>query len=207
MPIYIGVSLPIGIFQGVLLTFFHEPYQNNMSTKVGSILGMCLIVLCWVVSFASIIFGIVKLCRPNISAQVRHKIMVRHVTAIAFFFIFDLYLQVGSFIVFNPDNWDGSYPAYQDAEWAWVLKIICASQGIFLPFTRLSEPYFYTILLRKTKEAFQESSCYGCFDRAHRKRQEKEERMNDFTFTHRDLSTLRTESDSSTSQSFGSEPD
>ena len=68
------------------------------------------ILTCWVVSIASIVYGLVKLCRPNISQKVRMQVMLRHVVAIVFFLVAEFYLQIGSFIIFQPKYWNEPKP-------------------------------------------------------------------------------------------------
>ena len=97
--------------------------------------------------------------------------MKRHVIAIIFFLISTFYIDLGTFIIFSPAYWDNAnYPDFNDAVWAALLKIIFASQGIFLPITRLAEPYFYQILATKVKSALQNLTCCCGFKEAHKKK-------------------------------------
>ena len=54
--------------------------------------GVLLILALWILLFGSIIYGLVKLCQPGISREVRNMIMTRHVVTILFFTISNLYL-------------------------------------------------------------------------------------------------------------------
>ena len=46
---------------------------------------MISIVCCWIICFFSIGYGIIKLCKPNISQKIRRQVIIRHVIAIVFF--------------------------------------------------------------------------------------------------------------------------
>ena len=109
---------------------------------------------------------------------------------IAFFTIANLYISVGSFIVFSPKYWTTSFnPEAFDTKWALVLKMLYASQGFVLPLTRISEPYFYQIVTTKFKAALQHALCC-CGSEARRLQAEADERFNDQTFLKRNLLKL-----------------
>jgi hypothetical protein len=82
-----------------------------------------------------------------------------------------------------------------------ILKIIWLSQGFILPFTRLAEPFFYKIVIKKIKSI----QCPCSKSQSSR----KEERLNDLTFLNRgiresDLSEHKV-SQSSIGESFESD--
>ena len=88
-------------------------------------------------------------------------------------------------------------PTTNDSDWAIILKIIFASQGFFLPLTRISEPFFYEIVKNKSKAFIQQYICC-CGAEARRKQKELDERFNDKTFMERNLKKLTsTNTDSS----------
>ena len=166
-----------------MLTFFHTNQEYDLSVVICGVLGMVMIVVCWLISVVSIVYGFFKLCKPNISQNVRYQIMARHVFSIVFFVLSQFYLQIGTFIIFLPGYYSsGTPPDYNDDRWARALKIIYATQGFTLPLTRLGEPYFYRIVLQKLKILI----CF-CGSEERRKQAEREEMLNDQTFMQRNL--------------------
>ena len=93
-------------------------------------------------------------------------------------------------MIFAPRYWNAPYPDFDDKEWIIFLKCLFAIQGLIIPFTRLTEPYFYQILCSRTRAAFEEMSCCCGLAEARRKRLRAEELMNDWTFMNRDMPTL-----------------
>jgi len=75
--------------------------------------------------------------------------------------------------------------------------VICFAQGLFLPLTRLFEPFFYAIVAKKIKE-------YGCPCRSSSRQEQEAEKQNDMTFLKRGMSRrdIR-ESDYSSNSSEG----
>ena len=61
---------------------------------------MLIVLFCWIMAIASILYGLCKLCRPSIAPKVRRLIMVRHITTIVFFFITAMYIQLGTLLLF-----------------------------------------------------------------------------------------------------------
>ena len=92
MPIYILLSFLIALCESVLLTFYHEPDIVDLSVEIAATSQMTLIVICWTISLVSIVYGMLKLCKKNISQQVRHKVMIRRFVAISFFIFFQMYI-------------------------------------------------------------------------------------------------------------------
>ena len=133
----------------------------------------------WTISIFSIVYGSFKLCKHNISQKMRHLIIVRHILTLAFLMLANMYLQLGIvYFVFtntNPLNSDYNNTTIL------VLKVIFAASGILLPLTRLLEPYFYTIILRKVKEFFRSFCCLKS------KQHLVAEQLNDMTFLDRGI--------------------
>ena len=102
MPIYLGIAFIFSLFQGIILTWFHKMGEVNLTVKIGAIFAQAGIVFMWLVSLASIIYVVVKLCKPGISSKIRRKVMIRHVTAIIFFNITEFYNEIGIFMIFAP---------------------------------------------------------------------------------------------------------
>ena len=74
----------------------------------------------------------------------------RHVATMLVYLICNIYVFV-SFLLLVVNKWNTE----GDITSAWyvlVLKICFASQGWFIPLMRLSEPYFYKILIQKTRK-------------------------------------------------------
>lgn len=188
---YICVSFIAAVFQGVTLTFGHQYGTVNLTVKFGGVFAMISITCCWVISAISIVYGLVKLCKPNISQKVRQQVIIRHVVTIVFFVISQAYIQIGFFIIFSPTYWDKPYPDLTSEHWASALKIIFAAQGIFLPLTRIAEPYFYQTVAKRTKAFIQDINCCCCgLAEARRQRLLQEEFINDLSFVDRGMNSI-----------------
>lgn len=185
------VSFFFATTQSMVLTWFHQPGEEDaLSVKIGGLLAMGGVFFCWVISVFSIVYGLIKLCRPNISQKIRMQVMLRHVAAMTFFTVCELYLEIGTFIIFQPKYWGKTKPSLDDKEWVYVLKIFFAMQGVYLPISRLAEPFFYQILISKTKAFARDIGRFCESSESRRKRLAKEERNNDLTFLKRDLPLL-----------------
>ena len=98
----------------------------------------------------SIIYGLCKLCKPSISQKARQQIMKRHIVTIVFFLMTNLYLQLGVYVAYNPLIKNPDLEKWQNVG-TYSLKLLYAFQGFIMPVTRLSEPYFYSIVLKKLR--------------------------------------------------------
>lgn len=104
MPIYIGASVLIGILQCIFVPKAFRDMALLDFTKYNTLL---IVLFCWIMAIASIIYGLCKLCKPSIAPRVRRLIIVRHITTIVFFFITQLYIQLGTLLLFvNIDDKD-----------------------------------------------------------------------------------------------------
>ena len=141
-----------------------------------------MILALWILLFGSIIYGLVKLCQPGISREVRNMIMTRHVVTILFFTISNLYLQVSTFywVINSAKTSYTDRGGNVDNSWTRALKIIFVIQGLVLPLSRLSEPFFFRVVYRRTKNI----SCCCC---SRSKDDRKIELANDLTFLKRGI--------------------
>ena len=89
MPRYYICTFVVATMQATILTFF---YMDEDVLTIGEWIGSGAIVVLWILSVGSIVYGLVKLCQPGISREVRNVIMARHVVTILFFVIGNLYL-------------------------------------------------------------------------------------------------------------------
>ena len=80
----------------------------------------------------------------------RKTILARHVVTIIFFLLANLYTEVTS-IVYAIEGQQSLQESY-NGPFAIALKFLYSMQGFFLPFTRLFEPYFYAIVVKKVLE-------------------------------------------------------
>ena len=152
MPRYYIFTFVISTLQATTLTFF---YMNEVVLTIAEWVGTGTVLLLWLLSIGSIVYGLVKLCQPGISREVRNVIMARHVVTILFFVIGNLYLQAGTVVLFMSTTGSSSGQKVvpdNDSTWVRVLKIIYGLQGLFLPLTRLSEPFFFNIVKLKIKK-------------------------------------------------------
>lgn len=83
----------------IIDTFY---YKSTPWSDIAAYLGIVMIVITWIMSIASIIYGLVKLCKPGISSEVRKHVMARHVLTIVFFLVVQFYLALGSLSLYNP---------------------------------------------------------------------------------------------------------
>ena len=84
------------------------------------------------------------------SRQVRSLVLKRHVATMLVYLICNLYAFT-SFLLPIVPSWKITGDIYS----GWLLstmKILFAAQGWFIPLMRLSEPYFYQILVQQVKK-------------------------------------------------------
>jgi len=146
MPGYIAFTLGAASLTIALQEFveYHpENYQYNLW------LALFLIISLWILSIGSVTLGFVKLCKPGISQKARRQILARHIVTIIFFLMSNLYLEVST-VQYMLDPYRDS--EVDDGYFAITLKIFLGLQGWFMPLTRLFEPFFYTIMLKKLRE-------------------------------------------------------
>lgn len=90
--------------------------------------------LYFALAIASIIYCTVKLTRPGISSESRKVVFIRHVLSLVGFTVSQLYfltVLIDFFQIVPP------------ADLVRVSLLLFAGSGIFMPFVRLSEPFFY----------------------------------------------------------------
>ena len=98
----------------------------------------------------SLVYGVIKLTRPGISQDVRKKVLGRHALYIIFFFIVNLY-TMGSSMLSNKKVLRAFRHGYfQNNTFVLILKLLFQVQGIFMPFLRVFEPYFFRVFREKT---------------------------------------------------------
>ena len=95
------------------------------------------------------VFAGTKLCRGGMSAEVRRKVMKRHVTfSIAYMFTM-CYPFICSFFIFNNFEIDAENGYYQDNLAILFFKVIFGFSGVIFPLLRLLEPFFYGVIIDK----------------------------------------------------------
>ena len=171
---YLFYSMLIGLIQGCVVRLSY--IDKELLMFLAGLSSALLVMAVWTCSIFSVIYGIMKLCKPNVSQSVRHLIIARHITTIIVFLLTQLYLQVGSLVIFTgkPEN-------YLDGPFAVTLKILYGFQGFVLPLTRIYEPFFYSILVRKIRELHWPCIDRICSDAVNR------ERLDDLTFLQRGI--------------------
>ena len=126
---------------------------------------MLLTIFCiWFIGVFSIVYALVKLCRPGFSQETRSLVVKRHMLTIITYLICDLYTQVSIFKIFKLS--EEYHTQYLDYWYVFVLKIIYINQGVPSCLIRLSEPYFYQIMLNKFKQNYRKC----CMSREQRNR-------------------------------------
>ena len=138
--------------------------------------ALTLIGATWTLSIFSIAYGALKLYSSGISKEALRVIMSRHVASILFFLVVELYIQISCFYVFNLDT---VQTIDIDNGWVDTIKILWLSQGLILPLTRLTEPFFFKIVIKRIK-----SIQWPC---SRSQRNTKVERLNDLTFLDRGI--------------------
>lgn len=84
------------------------------------------------------------------SKQVRRLVLNRHMATMLVYLLCNIYAFV-SFLLIVVDKWNTS-GGITNAWYVLVGKVLFASQGWLIPLMRLSEPFFYQILVQKFKK-------------------------------------------------------
>ena len=100
--------------------------------------------------------------------------MARHVTTITFFLLTQLYSQLGTIMFFTQAR-----SGTMGGPVIIGLKVIYSMQGFILPLSRITEPFFFTILVKRLKIL-----CSPCSSLC----ASEEERLDDQTFLQRGIS-------------------
>lgn len=80
------------------------------------------------------------------SKQVRSLVLKRHVATMLVYMICNLY-AFANFLAISTIAWQNQLKIQEDNWLFRTLKILFAAQGWFIPLMRLSEPFFYQILV------------------------------------------------------------
>ena len=91
---YYGVSLIHASISATLIAIYDTDLKKDWLQKTVSFSSTCVCILIWIMSIASIVYGCIKLGKPNISKRVRRMILARHIITILFFLLVSFYLQI-----------------------------------------------------------------------------------------------------------------
>lgn len=150
VPWYLSYSILLAIVVAVLnLNWNGKDYQGD-ALYIGGCIQIAQAVLSILTFIISVIYTFRKLSGPSMSKQVRNLVLKRHVVTMLVYFLCNIYVFVSFFLVVIK-KWNNSGDI-SDAWYVLVFKILFASQGLLIPLMRLSEPFFYRIVLQKTKK-------------------------------------------------------
>ena len=149
VPLYVGISI---LVSAILTNLVVLNGRNQVVARIGSVLSVIVILTYFVVFVFSLIYTWRKLRGPGMSEQVRSLVLKRHILTSVLYIFGNLYgfgcmalaLQHGG------GNQEGRY----DSAFTRTFKILYAFQGFIIPLARLSEPFFFTIMVGKIKCIF-----------------------------------------------------
>ena len=95
-----------------------------------------------ILTLFSIVYACVKLNQPGISREVRKLVLIRHVVTMVTFVLVNSYVIFGCMICLLPKYRTINTPEMNSATIS-GMKIIYQGQGLVLPITRITEPFFY----------------------------------------------------------------
>ena len=118
--------------------------------RVGIVMGFSMLVGYIVTFFISVVYTCQKLSGPGFSKEVRRLILKRHILTSLFYLISNAYVFLSiTYMTFADQAKLYNFVAITDNALLNTLKILFAAQGFMIPILRLSEPYFYQILVKK----------------------------------------------------------
>ena len=154
---YLLVSLLVsGIWSSALVHNYHFVEREGLYHIFNKISIMLVLVFQILIGIFSIIFALIKLCKPGISQELRHIVVKRHIVTVKIFILSNMYLTLGMIFV----SYDGSskWEHFENNTYNFYfiefLRVIFFSQGILNALVRLSEPFFYKIIMRRVRAYF-----------------------------------------------------
>ena len=124
---------------------------NLIETKMNYLgyIRLFVIFFTCLISVISITYGSFKLCKPNISQKMSRLILARHIVTITFLMLVNMYIILG--VAYYTITKTDPKTVDLNSTTILILQVIFGGQGLLLPLTRVFEPYFYTITLRKVR--------------------------------------------------------
>ena len=107
LPLYLAVSVSVALalsFAVVFTAAYRPEYEYVLPVKFVAACTMTVLILYFIVAFASIVYAIMKLCQPGISKESQKLVLVRHVLCIIGFIIAQLYVFISFGYMIFP-NW------------------------------------------------------------------------------------------------------
>lgn len=149
IPIYLGFSVCTAVVLSVLwlLTIHYEHFDNSdtwpVPAKFVTYCVVAVLVSFFLASITSILYALKHLCREGISRQSRTTVVVRHALSIIAFTLGQLYMLLcfGSVLNFTNQIFTSSYSVFFQ-----ISCLLFAAQGIYVPFLRISEKYFFKVV-------------------------------------------------------------
>ena len=143
-----------------------DDIQRLVSILVTCLSELALFAIFSVAGIFSCVYAYLRLNKPGVSQEVRQLILRRHITYIIFYMFCNLFFMGSEYLYIRKNNSSNNYEA--DGKWFanlkeenpvsyWVIyafEILFYGQGLFIPLTRLSEPYFFTLALSNIKKCF-----------------------------------------------------
>ena len=101
----LNIYLLLAIVNSLVIVSFGEFANDHVEFGISSTILYLTILAFWFVSFASIMFALVKLCKPGISEDLRKMVVRRHILSVITFVVTTLYIWVGYAIIYRVDSW------------------------------------------------------------------------------------------------------
>ena len=153
MPLYVWVSVALTIAYTLAYwqtLSFNAVLNGFLPSNLVLWSGALVFATFFIISFASIVYALKKLCRTGISKDSQKLVLVRHILSILGFCLAQTYLILCFFSMITPD-WVLDMANRRLIK---VLKVMFLTQGIYMPPLRLSEPFFFEVIKRNIKNAF-----------------------------------------------------
>lgn len=129
-----------------------EPYKKEVLPRKEVIwLNLAVIASYFLVAIVSVLYALLKLCRPGISKEGQKIVLVRHVLSIFVFIIAQLYVFICFVYRSSPYLYTRGYDDNTSVFIA-IFKVLFESQGIYVPLIRLSEPFFFSVIWQNVKD-------------------------------------------------------
>ena len=129
-----------------------DPYKTLIQpAQIVIWLNLAVIASYFLVAIVSVLYALLKLCRPGISKEGQKIVLVRHVLSIFVFIIAQFYVFI-CFVVKSSPNLETKDYSGNIKPFIAIFKVLFESQGIYVPLIRLSEPFFFSVILQNVKD-------------------------------------------------------
>ena len=169
---YILASVCLALPPAILLTF--RPLILKWM-RVGAAITIAYICIYFILFLTSVIYTWSKLRGPSFSKEVRYLVLKRHIITSCVYLLSNFYIFISMIMILVWDL-DQIYHSHEttDSWYIKVFKIMFASQGFLIPILRLSEPFFFQVIVQKIKNTCMKIRNFG---QQKKKQEENDERF------------------------------